>query len=112
MQGYLNFPFQHVDASSIALGIILVEPGEWAIDHPITFAGRKLSAMERNYTKIEIEVLVIIYALQKFYHYLLGGGNICQWFLLIPNRNTLSTILYWGVIYFDGFYSSKSFILR
>ena len=32
----------HVDASSIALGIILVQPGEGGIDHPITFASRKL----------------------------------------------------------------------
>ena len=32
----------HVDASSIALGIVLIQPGEGAIDHPIAFASRKL----------------------------------------------------------------------
>ena len=40
----------HVDASSIALGVILAQPGEGNIDHPIAFASRKLSSVERNYT--------------------------------------------------------------
>lgn len=31
----------HVDASSIALGIILAQPREGGIDHPIAFASRK-----------------------------------------------------------------------
>ena len=44
-------PFHvHVDASSIALGIILAQPGEGGIDRPIAFASRKLSSAERNYT--------------------------------------------------------------
>jgi hypothetical protein len=33
----------HVDASSIALGSVLTQPGEGDIDHPIAFAIRKLS---------------------------------------------------------------------
>jgi hypothetical protein len=33
----------HVDASSIALGAVLTQPGEGDIDHPIAFASRKLS---------------------------------------------------------------------
>ena len=39
-----KLPFHvHVDASSIALGIILAQPGEGGLDHPISFASRKLS---------------------------------------------------------------------
>lgn len=93
----------HVDASSIALGIILAQPGEGFIDHPIAFASRKLLSTERNYTTIEREGLAMVYALQKFRHYLLGshfkmftdhstlkylvntpvlGGKICRWLLL------------------------------
>ena len=32
----------HADASSIALGIVLTQPGDGAIDHSIAFASRKL----------------------------------------------------------------------
>ena len=93
----------HVDASSIALGVILAQPGEGGLDHPIDFARRKLSSVERNYTTTKREGLVMVYALQKFRHYLLGahfkmftdhsslknlvnepvlGGMICRWLLL------------------------------
>ena len=43
----------HVDASSIALGIVLAQSGEVYIDHPISFASRKLSTVEKNYTTTE-----------------------------------------------------------
>jgi hypothetical protein len=93
----------HVDASGIALGAILVQPGEGNMDHPIYFSSRKLSQAERNYTTTEREGLAMIYALQKFRHYLLGShfkfftdhsalkylvnkpvleGRICRWLLL------------------------------
>ena len=97
-------PFHvHVYASSIAMGIILAQPRDGGIDHPIDFASRKLSSTERNYTTTEIEGLAMVYALPKFKHYLLGshfkmftshsalkylvnkpmfGGKICRWLLL------------------------------
>ena len=33
----------HVDASSIALGVILAQPGEGGLNLPISFASKKLS---------------------------------------------------------------------
>jgi hypothetical protein len=63
----------HVDASSISLGAVLAQPREGCIDHPISFASRKLSTTEINYTTTEREGLAMVYALQKFCHYLLGG---------------------------------------
>jgi hypothetical protein len=93
----------HVDASSVALGTVLAHPGEGDIDHPISFARRKLSTTKHNYTMTEREGLAMVYALQKFRHYLLGshfkmytdhsalrylvnkpvlGGRICRWILL------------------------------
>ena len=93
----------HVDASSIALGAILAQPGARDIDHHIAFASRKISTTKRNYTMTEREGLAMVYALQKFRHYLLGGhfkmftdhfslkylvnkpvlgGRICIWLLL------------------------------
>ena len=43
------------------------------IDHPIVFASRKLSSAERNYTTTKREGLAMVYAMQKFKHYLLGS---------------------------------------
>ena len=78
----------HVDASSIALGIILAQPGEGGIDHPIAFASRKLSSVERNYTTTEREGLAMVYALQKFRHYLLGFH-----FKMFTNHSTLKYLV-------------------
>jgi hypothetical protein len=93
----------HVDASSIALGEVLEKPGEGDIDHPLTFSSRNLSTTEINYTTTKKEGLAMVYTLQKFRHYLLGGhfkmftdhsalkylvkkpvlgGRICIWLLL------------------------------
>ena len=104
-----KLPFHvHVDASSIALGIILAQLGEGVLDHPIAFVRRKLSSAERNYTTTEKEGLAMVYALQKFRHYILGvhfkmftnhsalkylvnkivlGGNICRGLLLFQEYN-------------------------
>jgi hypothetical protein len=63
----------HVDASSIFLGFVLAQPGTGDIDHLLAFSSRKLSTIEINYTTTETEGLAMVYALQKFHHYLLGG---------------------------------------
>ena len=73
------------------------------MDHPITFASRRLSKVEKNYSTTECEGLAMVYVLQKYRHYLLGGhfkmytnhfalkylvnktvlgGRICRWLLL------------------------------
>jgi hypothetical protein len=71
---YWNKEFHvHVDALSITLGIVLSQPGEGDIDHPITFTSRKLSIEEKNYTTTKREGLTMVYALQNFKHYLLGS---------------------------------------
>jgi len=63
----------HVDASSIALGATLAQLGERYIDHPLSFSSIKFSSAEKNYTTTEREGLAMVYALQKYRHYLLGG---------------------------------------
>jgi hypothetical protein len=93
----------NVNAYSISLGVVLTQPRIGDIDHPLAFASRKLSTAEINYTTTEREGLAMVYALQKFLHYLLGGhfkmftdhsmlkymvnkivlgGRICRWLLL------------------------------
>jgi hypothetical protein len=93
----------HVDAYSITLGVVLEQPRIGDIDHLLAFSSRKLSTAEINYTTTKQEGLTMVYALQKFRHYLLGGhfkmfidhsmlkylvnkpmlgGRICIWLLL------------------------------
>ena len=98
----------HVDALSIVLGVVLAQPGEGYLDHPIDFGSQKLSFVEKKYTTIEREGLAMVYAIQKFRHYLLGdhfkifldhsslkylvnkpmlGANICHRLLLFQEFN-------------------------
>ena len=53
----------HVYASSIALDIVLMQPGEGALDHPISFASRKLSMTDKIYMMTKREGLSMVYAL-------------------------------------------------
>ena len=39
----------HVDVSSVALGIVLMQPGEGVLNHPISFTSRKLSIAKNDY---------------------------------------------------------------
>jgi hypothetical protein len=87
----------HVDASSIALGAILVQPGEGDLDHPIAFASRKLAESEKNYNTTKREGLAMVYALQKLRHYLLE-----KHFKMFIDHSTLKylvnmPVLGWGI---------------
>ncbi len=42
-------------------------------DQPIAYAFCLLNNMECNYTTMEHEALAMVYALHKFWHYLLGN---------------------------------------
>jgi hypothetical protein len=77
-----------VDASSIALGAMLAQPGTRDINHSLSFARRKLSTTEINYTTTEREGLAMVYALQKFHHYLLGGQ-----FKMFTDHSTLKYLV-------------------
>ena len=53
----------HVYASCIMVGFVITQPRFKDIDHPITFASRKFSSVERNYSTMEREGLAIVYVL-------------------------------------------------
>lgn len=51
----------------------MAQPCEGDLDHTIYFTSRKISNAEKSYTKNEWEALTVVYLLQKFRNYLLGG---------------------------------------
>jgi hypothetical protein len=62
----------HINAPVIVLGVILSQPGDENIYHPVYFSSINLSQVEHNYTTTKREGLEMVYALQKFRHYFLG----------------------------------------
>ena len=73
------------------------------MDHPIVYSSKKLNKDERNYSTTKREALGMVFALQKYRHYLLANpfifytdhqtlkylvnkplhhGIICRWLLL------------------------------
>lgn len=62
----------HVDASNFAIGATLAQVGTQGLDHSVFFASQSLSMAERNYNTTEMEALGMVYAVQKFRHYLLA----------------------------------------
>ena len=53
----------HVDASFIALGVVLAQPSVGDIDQPIAFSSRNISTYEMNYATTETKGLVMVYVL-------------------------------------------------
>lgn len=67
-----NFPFHiHTYASDYTIGEML-EQKEEIVEHAIYYISKNLQGAELNYTIIEMELLVVIYALNKFRHYIIG----------------------------------------
>ena len=79
----------HTDASLTIVGAILTQPHpKYNLDRPIYYASRLLNSAERNYTTIEREGLAIVYACQKFCHYLMGVH-----FIVITDHHALKYLL-------------------
>ncbi len=55
------------DSSQSGLGCCLMQEGQ-----PVAFASRALTPAEKNYAQIEKECLSIVFACQRFHHYLYG----------------------------------------
>jgi hypothetical protein len=66
----INF-YVHINASNIALGVILGQNPNSTIDKPIYYASKQMNSVENNYITTKKEALVMIYAMKKFRHYLL-----------------------------------------
>ena len=83
----------HIDASALAIDAILAQPTDDSTDHPNAYARRKLNKAQRNYSTTEREALGMVFALQKFRHYLIENpfcilhGPSC---IKVPGKQTLT----------------------
>lgn len=94
----------HIDASNYAIGCVLAQPHEGNMDLPVSYASRQLNSAEKNFTTTKREGLAMIYAVKKFWHYLLANtfifyvdhqallylvnkpcntGGIVRWFIIL-----------------------------
>jgi hypothetical protein len=67
----LTDPFElEADTSGFAMGAVLLQKKEDGKKHPITYYSKTLSAAERNYNVYNLELLVIVNALDHWRPYL------------------------------------------
>ena len=59
------------DASGVALGLLLGQRRDKFL-HPIYYASKALNEYQKNYRITEQELLVVVFAFEKFHSYLLG----------------------------------------
>ena len=71
------------DASTKGLGAWLLQD-----EKPIYFASKALTEMQRGYIAIEIESLAVVWAVEKFHHFLYGSH-----FILEMDQKPLEAIL-------------------
>lgn len=84
--------YLHTDASSFAIGVVLMQKGEEGVEHPIAYSSRTLNAQEVNYTATERELLAILYGLEQYRAYVEGlkcyivtDHASLQWFYKLKN---------------------------
>jgi hypothetical protein len=73
------------DASGIAVSAILSQRDDEGTAHPIAYASRKLQERETKYCASELEMLAIIFGLQKFKVYLL-----CMKVVIVTDHSALT----------------------
>ena len=69
----LDKPFVlETDASILGLGAVLSQVQDDGQSHPVAYASRSLTALERNYAITELETLAVVWAMSHFRSYLYG----------------------------------------
>ena len=75
------------DASNLAIGAVLGQR-EDGKPYVVYYASKTLNEAQRNYTTTEIELLVVVYALDKFRAYLVGSDIV-----IFTDHSTLKYLL-------------------
>ena len=83
------------DACGLAVSVILTQPDDEGVQHPIAYESRKLTVSERKYSAYAGEMLAVVHALKVFRHYLLAPGGprppgVTTDFDLLTDNNSLT----------------------
>jgi len=73
LENQISCTYQRI---KLCIGVMLGQNPNNTIDRLIFYASRLMSSAKKNYTATEKEALVMIYAVKKFRHYLLGNNFI------------------------------------
>jgi len=104
-----HLPFHiHLDALDYAIGTVLGQEDKEKSHYAIYYISKNLVGAEKNYTTTEKEFLAVVYAINKFKHYIIGyqvffhtnhtairylmnkpivSGRIIRWLLLLQEFN-------------------------
>src|SRR6266498_842904 len=79
----------YTDASDVGLGAVLIQEDDQGKDRVICYEAKTLLSAEKNYPTTEKECLAIMWAMQKFKHFLRGG----QPFEVYTDHAVLKTLM-------------------
>ena len=79
----------YTDASNVGLGAVLMQEDDQGKDRVICYEAKTLLLAEKNYPTTEKECLAVMWAMQKFKHFLEGG----QPFEVYTDHAVLKTLM-------------------
>ena len=95
-----QLPFEVMcDASDLAVGAVLGQRAEGK-PYLVYYASKTLNEAQRNYTTTKKELLAVIYALDKFYAYLIGSDIIIFTYhlALFTKKNAKARLIRWVLL--------------